>query len=37
MERIREELVKIFVSPNRLKGFDLLDESVALLLDRLRR
>ncbi|CAN5827280.1 HD domain-containing protein [soil metagenome] len=26
-ERIREELVKIFVSPNRLKGFDLLDAS----------
>ena len=26
-ERIREELVRIFVSPNRLRGFDLLDES----------
>lgn len=26
-ERIREELVKIFVSPQRLRGFDLLDES----------
>ena len=26
-ERIREELVKILISPNRLRGFDLLDES----------
>jgi putative nucleotidyltransferase with HDIG domain len=26
-ERIREELVKIFVSPNRVRGFDLLDAS----------
>jgi poly(A) polymerase len=26
-ERIREELVKILLSPNRLRGFDLLDES----------
>jgi poly(A) polymerase len=26
-ERIREELAKILVSPNRLRGFDLLDES----------
>lgn len=26
-ERIREELVKILVSPRRLRGFDLLDES----------
>jgi poly(A) polymerase len=26
-ERIREELVKILLSPNRLQGFDLLDES----------
>jgi poly(A) polymerase len=26
-ERIREELVRIFLSPNRVKGFDLLDES----------
>jgi putative nucleotidyltransferase with HDIG domain len=26
-ERIREELVKIFVSPHRVRGFDLLDES----------
>lgn len=26
-ERIREELVKIFLSPRRVKGFDLLDES----------
>lgn len=26
-ERIREELVKIFLSPARLRGFDLLDES----------
>ena len=26
-ERIREELVKIFVSPRRLRGFDLLDAS----------
>jgi poly(A) polymerase len=26
-ERIREELVKILLSPNRLHGFDLLDES----------
>jgi len=26
-ERIREELVKIFLSPQRLRGFDLLDES----------
>ena len=26
-ERIREELVKIFVSPQRVRGFDLLDES----------
>ena len=26
-ERIREELVKIFVSPRRVRGFDLLDES----------
>jgi len=26
-ERIREELVKIFTSPRRLRGFDLLDES----------
>ena len=26
-ERIREELVKILMSPNRLRGFDLLDES----------
>jgi poly(A) polymerase len=26
-ERIREELVKIFLSPNRVRGFDLLDES----------
>jgi poly(A) polymerase len=26
-ERIRDELVRIFVSPNRLRGFDLLDAS----------
>ena len=26
-ERIRDELVKIFTSPNRLRGFDLLDRS----------
>jgi poly(A) polymerase len=26
-ERIRDELVKIFVSPNRVRGWDLLDES----------
>ncbi|HWY40842.1 MAG TPA: CCA tRNA nucleotidyltransferase [Chthoniobacterales bacterium] len=26
-ERIREELVKIFLSPNRVRGWDLLDES----------
>lgn len=26
-ERIREELVRIFLSPQRLRGFDLLDES----------
>ena len=26
-ERIREELVKIFLSPNRVRGFDLLDDS----------
>lgn len=26
-ERIREELVKIFLSPRRIRGFDLLDES----------
>jgi len=26
-ERIREELVKIFLSPKRVRGFDLLDES----------
>lgn len=26
-ERIREELVKIFVSPRRVRGFDMLDES----------
>ena len=26
-ERIRDEMVKIFVSPNRLRGFDLLDAS----------
>jgi poly(A) polymerase len=26
-ERIRDELVRIFVSPNRVRGFDLLDES----------
>jgi poly(A) polymerase len=26
-ERLREELVKILVSPNRVRGFDLLDES----------
>ena len=26
-ERIREELVKIFVSPHRVRGFDLLDDS----------
>jgi poly(A) polymerase len=26
-ERIREELIKILLSPNRLRGFDLLDES----------
>jgi len=26
-ERIREELVKIFVSPSRVRGFDLLDKS----------
>src|SRR4029077_9426161 len=26
-ERIREELVKIFTSPRRVRGFDLLDES----------
>lgn len=26
-ERIREELVKIFISPQRVRGFDLLDES----------
>lgn len=26
-ERIREELIKILVSPNRLRGFDLLDQS----------
>ena len=26
-ERIREELVKILLSPNRVRGFDLLDES----------
>ncbi len=26
-ERIREELVKIFLSPNRVRGFDLLDAS----------
>jgi poly(A) polymerase len=26
-ERIREELVKIFVSPNRVRGWDLLDQS----------
>ena len=26
-ERIREELVRIFVSPNRVRGWDLLDES----------
>jgi len=26
-ERIREELVKILLSPNRLRGFDLLDQS----------
>jgi len=26
-ERIREELVRIFVSPNRVRGFDLLDAS----------
>src|SRR5262249_6476656 len=26
-ERIREELVKLFLSPNRVRGFDLLDAS----------
>ena len=26
-ERIRDELVKIFISPNRVRGFDLLDRS----------
>src|ERR1700730_9713984 len=26
-ERIRDELIKIFISPNRLRGFDLLDAS----------
>ena len=26
-ERIREELVRIFMSPNRVRGFDLLDQS----------
>src|SRR4029077_19647840 len=26
-ERIREELVKIFLSPNRVRGWDLLDQS----------
>jgi poly(A) polymerase len=26
-ERIREELVRIFISPNRVRGWDLLDES----------
>src|SRR5207253_2605291 len=26
-ERIREELVRIFLSPNRVRGWDLLDES----------
>ena len=26
-ERIREELVRIFLSPNRVRGFDLLDQS----------
>ncbi len=26
-ERIRDELVRIFLSPNRLRGFDLLDQS----------
>ncbi len=33
-ERIRDELVKIFTHPNRLRGFDLLDESglLAILL-----
>lgn len=30
-ERIREELVKILLSPNRLRGFDLLDESGLLM------
>ena len=32
-ERIREELVRIFLSPRRVRGFDLLDESG--LLDRI--
>src|SRR5207244_12503296 len=26
-ERIREELLKIFLSPNRVRGWDLLDQS----------
>lgn len=30
-ERIREELVKILLSPNRLRGFDLLNESGLLM------
>ena len=30
-ERIREELVKILLSPNRLRGFDLLDQSGLLM------
>jgi poly(A) polymerase len=31
-ERVREELVKMFLSPNRLRGFDLLDASGLLRL-----
>src|SRR5207244_5101253 len=35
-ERIRDELIRIFVSPNRVRGWDLLDSSalmLAILLD----
>lgn len=38
-ERIRDELVKIFLHPSRLRGFDLLDESglLAILLPEVTR
>jgi poly(A) polymerase len=38
-ERIREELVKIFISPNRVRGWDLLDASglMAIVLPELER